>query len=370
VVNSASKKNVYHFLLDHRLGGPHVFVKSITDRLSRDGHYEFTVVTTGRGEMTQISLVNLRHLWFPLYALEVAINCALIAWYGVCGRIERRNSLFHIHGAANIAPVIAGFLLRTPVIWHFHDVIPRFRPLVSVGLFFVERVTHRLATVAEESIRVYGIPGASLIPAPVDLDYWNGGVPRDRVRGPMKLLNTANLNALKGQDVLLEALGRLEREWELRLIGAFLETQASYGRTLMRRAEALGRARPGCRVVFMGWQGRDRVRDCLRDCDVFVLPSRSEACPIALLEAMAVGKVCIASNVGGVHRIIPEPDLGFLVPPEDPIALAEALATAGSMSPQAAIDMGARAREHVRSGYSSSSVSAQVAKLYGDLLSG
>ena len=365
-----SKKRIYHFLLDHRLGGPHVFVKSIADCLGKSDRYEFVIATTGRGAMTQLSLVNLRHFWFPLYVFEIAINSALISWYGVSGKIQRRDALFHVHGAANIAPVIAGFLLRTPVIWHFHDVIPKFRALVNVGRLFVDRVKHRLATVTEESLLVYGIPEAALIPPPVDLDYWKDGEPRTRTRGPMKLLNTANLNTLKGQDVLLEALGQLDFEWELRLIGAPLTTHAKYGRSLTQSAEALERAKPGRRVVFMGWQERDRIRDCLRDCDVFVLPSRSEACPIALLEAMAVGKVCVASNVGGIHRIIAQPSLGFVVPPDDPGALAEALRTVGAMSPQAAIEMGARAREHIRNGYSLSSVSEQVAKLYEDLLGG
>lgn len=113
---TGSPKRIYHFLLDHRLGGPHVFVKSICESLRDRGNYDFTIVTTGKGLITELSLVNLRHFWFPLYALEVLINCLLIVWYWGTRKIKRKGALFHIHGAANIAPVLGAFILQIPVI--------------------------------------------------------------------------------------------------------------------------------------------------------------------------------------------------------------------------------------------------------------
>jgi glycosyltransferase involved in cell wall biosynthesis len=76
------------------------------------------------------------------------------------------------------------------------------------------------------------------------------------------------------------------------------------------------------RVSFLGY--RDDVPALLTTTDVFVLPSREENAPLALLEAMAAGRVCVASAVGGVPEIL-TPGTGLLVPPGDERALTAAL---------------------------------------------
>jgi glycosyltransferase involved in cell wall biosynthesis len=326
-------------------------------------------VTTGKGPITEISLVNLRHFWFPLYALEVVINCLLIVWYAGTRKIKRKGALFHIHGAANIAPILGAFILRIPVIWHFHDVVPEIRPIVKVGLVFISGTKHKLATVTKKSIEVYGLPETMLIQAPVDLDYWQSDREPERSAGdPFRIVNTANLNSLKGQDVLLEALSRLDGKWELSLMGAFLETHASYGESLRIRADEIEQNNPNCKVKFMGWQGRGRIKEQLRACDVFVLPSRNEACPIALLEAMAMGKVCIASSVGGIENVISNPELGYLAAPEQPEMLLNAMIAVRTMDQEAVALMGERARKHISSDHSLSNITDKLLALYEEML--
>ena len=67
------------------------------------------------------------------------------------------------------------------------------------------------------------------------------------------------------------------------------------------------------------------VAAALRECDAFVLPSRSEGCSNALLEAMASGLPVIASNVGGNGEIVADEGVGLLVPAGDAEALAGAM---------------------------------------------
>lgn len=71
--------------------------------------------------------------------------------------------------------------------------------------------------------------------------------------------------------------------------------------------------------------GEVECADHVRSYDLFVLPSRHEGCPNALLEAMAAGIPCIAAGVGGVEEVVDHLETGFVVPPEDPVALAEAI---------------------------------------------
>jgi hypothetical protein len=59
--------------------------------------------------------------------------------------------------------------------------------------------------------------------------------------------------------------------------------------------------------------------------EVFVLPSTAEACPIVVLEAMAAECPVVATRVGGVLEELPGPEYGWVVPPKNPTALADAI---------------------------------------------
>jgi glycosyltransferase involved in cell wall biosynthesis len=74
-------------------------------------------------------------------------------------------------------------------------------------------------------------------------------------------------------------------------------------------------------VVFMGHlKFGDPIFDFLDSLDLFVMPSRAEGLGRALVEAMARGCPCVGSQVGGIAELL---DFGELVPPGDPVSLAD-----------------------------------------------
>lgn len=77
-------------------------------------------------------------------------------------------------------------------------------------------------------------------------------------------------------------------------------------------------------VSFLGSLTRDAVREEMRACSCFVLPSESETFGVVCIEALACGRPVVATRSGGPEGIVTERD-GVLVPPQDVDALAEGL---------------------------------------------
>jgi len=85
------------------------------------------------------------------------------------------------------------------------------------------------------------------------------------------------------------------------------------------------------RVTFTGRISHDELKECYKNCDVFVLPAcidskgDTEGLGVVLIEAMSYKKPVIASRVGGIVDIIKDRETGLLVPEKNPIKLADAI---------------------------------------------
>lgn len=361
------KIRVFHFILDHRVGGPHVYVRNLAQSLA--SHIESSLVTTGHGAQTDIALFNLRHLLRWLYPFEVVLNAL---W--LCRRFWRRQSrqgaIFDVHGAGNLAPILAARMLGVPMVWHFHETVGGFSTLAALGKWMASGIPHRIVTVAKKAAAVFNLSDAILISGAVDPDFWSSGKsdppPCDGVRR-LRILSVGNLNPLKGADVLLTALETFGQPWELVIVGAELQTYSGYARELREHAARL--ESPSRLTRFAGWQSPEEVRSLMADSDVFVLPSRSEACPLALLEAMAAGCVCIATDVGDVREILEAGGCGIVVPRESSAALAAALEHVAKIGRAERQRMGKLAQETIVARYSLQTQAAKHLSIYKELAS-
>jgi glycosyltransferase involved in cell wall biosynthesis len=127
----------------------------------------------------------------------------------------------------------------------------------------------------------------------------------------------AELHKIKGLDVLLESWKEFKKthSGNLVIVGEGEEKQ-----NLQNRAKNLSILDS---VIFQGFV--DNARSFLLGFDIFVLPSRSENLPYAILEAGFAKRAVIASRVGGIPEIIQNENCGILVEKENVSALAEAL---------------------------------------------
>ncbi|EGB14402.1 glycosyl transferase group 1 [Pseudodesulfovibrio mercurii] len=120
----------------------------------------------------------------------------------------------------------------------------------------------------------------------------------------------------KGVDVLLEAFRLIRPEFpEYRLIvrGHCHEPEFSRWKALAAGID---------NVEFLKPIDYDRVGDFLGRCAVLVNPARSEGMGRVFIDAMACGKPCIGTRVGGIPNVVVDGETGFLVAPEDPQDLA------------------------------------------------
>ena len=106
----------------------------------------------------------------------------------------------------------------------------------------------------------------------------------------------------------------------------------------------------------------------LADADVFCLPSRSDNLPVALIEAMLAGLPVVATRVGGIPEMFDGSGAGWLVPPEDPYALADALVEAAHAGHERRRVMGAAGEAHARRRFDVCSTARQIDEVYAEAL--
>lgn len=160
----------------------------------------------------------------------------------------------------------------------------------------------------------------------------------------------------KGTDVLIDALAALPTDlaWQAAIGG-----NGDLG-TFEARAAAAG---IGDKVRFLGWVGETEVDLWLRRASIFVLPSRAENQPMAILEAMARGVPVVATRIGAIPEQVVDGETGMLVPPGDADALHGALETLLA-SDALRERMGAAGRERYAAHFSIAACAQSFANLY------
>lgn len=159
-----------------------------------------------------------------------------------------------------------------------------------------------------------------------------------------RILAVGRLVHQKGFDVLLQAFSEVHRQrpnWKLHIVGDGPERES-----LLKLTESLGL------IDVVVWLGRDpNPFPYYRWSDIVVVPSRFEGFPNVPLEAMGHGKAVICSNCkSGPAELLNNGQFGVLTPVGDSVALAAAIIKLGS-SPDQIHDLGAKARNHIRSKY-------------------
>jgi L-malate glycosyltransferase len=170
---------------------------------------------------------------------------------------------------------------------------------------------------AAARLRRDGVPEGQIVVIPNGIDLTTFG-PRTYAPRLKRILLVACLREEKRIDVLIAAAPQiLQRHPDVEFVIAGDGTCRAELLALARATGAFDR------FQFLGH--RDDIPAILASADVFVLPSRSEALPNSVIEAMASGLPVVASNVGGIPELVEDGKTGRLVPAGDSQALASAI---------------------------------------------
>jgi glycosyltransferase involved in cell wall biosynthesis len=161
----------------------------------------------------------------------------------------------------------------------------------------------------------------------------------------------ANLEYWKGIDVLLDAAALARTPLRLEIFG-----DGTLRAELERKAE-----RAALDVRFHGFV--EDLRGRLGGLDAFILPSRADNLPVAILEAMAAGLPVVGTRVGGIPELVAHGETGLIVEPEDPRALARALDGLAE-DPERRAQLGRRGRARVAAHFSAEEVGRRTVALY------
>lgn len=285
---------------------------------------------------------------------------------------EQGIALIHAHGpVACLLGWRAAEALSLPLVCHAHEASPGRLP--SLALRYVRRGVTRFICISDASgdmLRVAGVaPGRiSLIRNAVRREFFETDHLRpDLVIGPGPHIGVfAMIYPSKGQHVFLDAMERLARRLPTARFYLFggLDgpAYAPYIAGLQQRA---GSPALRDRVVFAGF--RPDVPACMAAMDVVVCPSvRPEGGPLAVMEAMALGRRVVATRDGGASEIVEDGVTGRLVPAGNAVLMAEAVLDL--VTRPAGDPMGHRGNEAARAGFHPDRIGHEISRLYQDVL--
>lgn len=197
----------------------------------------------------------------------------------------------------------------------------------------------------------------------LDLANWEVLSKPVRSGGEVVVTTVGNIRRVKGHDIFIRAAALITSQFpnvRFSIAGEVLEPE--YLKELQSLVSGL---QLSDRFTFAG--GITNLQEHLYGADIFVLPSRSEGFSNAIIEAMAASLPVIATDVGGNAEAVQDGVTGFVVPPENPEALAEAISRVLT-NPVLAKRMSDAGRKLVFEKFTTSAMMNRITSVYATML--
>jgi glycosyltransferase involved in cell wall biosynthesis len=338
---------VLNVLFDERFGGPQSMALQVAQGLRRKSVETIVVIPRGDPALRtllglaevpyrELDLVRLRKTRNPI----THVRSLLSFWPNVAAlrRLIREThaQIVHTNGLINLQAAFAARLEGVRLVWQLHEIaVPR--PARQVCLPFLRSWADRITVVAQAMVEFY-FPDPAPVAArlqviypPVDPAKLNpAGAGGSGVRAELGIPvdapvvgTVANLSPGKGIEYLIEAAPRIRQRFPAArfvVVGQKLPNRRAYWSPMLARVAEL---RLSGAFIFTGPRGD--MPEVYRAMTVYVHPSESEGCPLAVLEASATGLPVVATDVGGTREAVEDGVTGLLIEPRRPSEIADAV---------------------------------------------
>lgn len=285
--------------------------------------------------------------------------CVLLRWM-------RRDAVEHLHAHFGTNPPAVALLARTlggpPYSFTVHGVDGEAPKLLSLpqkiaSARFVVAVSYHGLSQLLRSCPPDQISKVHLVRCGVDgafLDDEPTPVPADA-----RLVCVARLSKEKGHLLLVQAVAQLQREripCELVLIGD--------GTSRSAIEAAISDAGLADRIHLRGWLSAEKVKAEIQAARALVLPSFSEGLPVAIMEALALGRPVISTYIAGIPELVVPRENGWLVPAGALEELVAAMREALTLPPATLAAMGRQGARRVATQHDADRESEKLAQLF------
>lgn len=378
-----SKMKVLVCLTDPRFGGPQRASLKVAKRLASEGIESEFLIPRGEGNFATIARKDgfeihnpgIRRLHNPqeVYKNFRYLTDSVSSIRAVQRIIDNRSiDIVNARTTMSFQAAAAAILSNTPLVWHFNDtVLPK--PLANMASNAADKYAEEIVISADNVIDYYfqdGIDATKIYPI-VDLAEFNTSIDWS---SPHKIDNNnvismglvGNINPLKGYDTFIDAYSDVANEFpntKSFIVGKKLSSQKKYHRRLQNKVIENNLEN---QVQFLGW--KEDIPGFLSSIDLFVMPSHSETGPMTLMEAMAMKKPIVTTNVGVVPEELEDGKHAWIVEPKEPAQLASAIRTALSKRGQWGM-MGEAARTRASKAFSVTAAAERYSSVYESAIS-
>ena len=383
-----SKIKVLRIIARLNIGGPAIHTILLTEGLDKS-RFETILIAglTEKSEGDMLYLAEEKHVK-PIIIPELgrALNIRndiITFWKLFCLIRKEKPDIIHTHTAKagglgrlvgifyNLVSGKRCILIHT---FHGHVLHSYFARMKSALFIWIEKLlaifTDKIIAVSENLrkelilLRIANHRKIITIPLGLELDRYlsieNNGV---EIRNYKSVGIIGRLVPIKNHRMFLDSVKRFKDTLGFGQRAKFLIVgDGPLHQELENYAKRLGISED---VTFTGW-----IKDLEKiysELDIVVLTSLNEGTPVALIEAQAAARPCVATCVGGVANVIEEGRAGFLVPSDDVDKFTEALSKLLS-NPELALSMGRYGRERVISKFNKTRLFRDIEDMYEGIL--
>lgn len=327
-VKNRNKIHILNILEESRWGGPQTRIFRLSKELNKSIFVPFTIFPKKNSEKIsymfdsnglEYERINLT----PIKSKLLKMIKYLFYFIPEIIIIKKTASIIKPHiiqcnGASQIKGLIVAKLLKIPTVWFLNDT--RTPNIVKLLFQFLIRVTNPNIIANSTRVKEYYLgknrnsrKSIRIIQSPVDDKYFslnnisNSDVSKiDKIT---RVVTVANINPDKGLEYfigMIPLLNKNNKNVQFFIAGSYLESQKVYYDKLNAKIKKLNINN----INFMGHL--DDITPFLKSGDIYVCSSISEASPISVWEAMAIGLPIVSTDVGDVKKFLKNEKYNFI----------------------------------------------------------